>query len=546
MECRRFKLGMGLLCSLVGAGIGIFMSGCGEGIPDTDTAVEQGILLFGNGAEPKTLDPQRATGVTENKIISALIEGLIAYHPTDDNLPEPGVAERWEPNADASSWTFYLREDALWSNGDPVTAGDFVYSYERMLNPAFPGEYSQMLFVLKNAEAYQSGEISDFGEVGVTAVDEKILRFDLVGPTPYFINMLKHYSWFPVHPPTIEAHGGRFDMSGAWTLPENYVGNGPFVLTEWRPNQFVRVTKSPTYWDRETMRLNEIYFFPIEDDNTEKRMFDSGLLHITGTVPTNDIPVLRQTKPDLIHIDGYLGTYFFRMNVTRPPLDDPLVRKALAYAIDRRALVDKVTLGEQVPTTAFVPPGFDSYPTPEVITHDPERAQAYFAEAGFPGGEGFPELFLLFNTSEGHRKIAEAVVAMWNETLGINMQLENKEWKVYLDAQSHLDYDVSRSGWIGDYMDPITFLDLFTTGNGNNDTGWGNPAYDALIAKAYRSTTEEEHFTSLLAAERILLEEMPVVPIYWYTRIYLKDPRLKGWAPKLLDNRPYKYLYLSE
>jgi oligopeptide transport system substrate-binding protein len=546
MESRQFKVGARLLGGFLVFGIGIFMAGCGQGIPDTDAGVEQGILLFGNGAEPKTLDPQRATGVTENKIISALIEGLIAYHPTDDNLPEPGVAERWEPNADASSWTFYLREDALWSNGDPVTASDFVYSYERMLNPAFPGEYSQMLFVLKNAEAYQSGEISDFGEVGVTAVDDKVLRFDLLGPTPYFINMLKHYSWFPVHPPSIEAHGGRFDMSGAWTLPENYVGNGPFVLTEWRPNQYVRVTKSPTYWDRDAMGLNEIYFFPIEDDNTEKRMFDSGLLHITGTVPTNDIPVLRRTQPDLIHIDDYLGTYFYRMNVTRPPLDNPLVRKALSYAINRRALVDKVALGEQVPSTAFVPTGFDGYPTPDVIAHDPEKARAYLAEAGYPGGEGFPELFLLFNTSEGHRKIAEAIVAMWNETLGINMQLENKEWKVYLDSQSLLDYDVSRSGWIGDYMDPITFLDLFTTGNGNNDTGWGNPEYDELIAKAYRSTTEEAHFASLLAAERILLDELPVVPIYWYTRIYLKDPRLKGWAPKLLDNRPYKYLYLSE
>lgn len=546
MQSTRSTGRWGLRAGILGLVCGLLLAGCGQGIPDTDAGVEQGILLFGNGAEPKTLDPQRATGVTENKIISVLIEGLIAYHPTDDNLPEPGVAERWEPNADASSWTFYLREDALWSNGDPVTAGDFVYSYERMLNPAFPGEYSQMLFVLKNAEAYQNGEISDFSEVGVTAVDEKTLRFDLVGPTPYFINMLKHYSWFPVHPPTIEAHGGRFDMSGAWTLPENFVGNGPFVLTEWRPNQYIRVTRSPSYWDREMMRLNEVYFFPIEDDNTEKRMFDSGLLHVTGTVPTNDIPVLRRTQPDLIHIDDYLGTYFFRMNVTRPPLDNPLVRKALAYAIDRRALVDKVTLGEQVPTTAFVPKGFKGYPTPEIITYDPDRARQYLAEAGFPGGEGFPDLYLLFNTSEGHRKIAEAIVAMWNANLGINMQLENKEWKVYLDAQTHLDYDVSRSGWIGDYMDPITFLELFTTGNGNNDTGWGNPEYDALIAKAFRSRTEAEHFASLQAAEKILLDEMPVVPIYWYTRIYLKDPRLKGWAPKLLDNRPFKYLYLSE
>ncbi|MEX0324455.1 MAG: peptide ABC transporter substrate-binding protein [Puniceicoccaceae bacterium] len=526
--------------------VGLLLAGCGEGVPNADEAVEQGILLYGNGAEPKTLDPQRATGVTENHIISALIEGLITYHPLDDNLPEPGMAESWESNEDASSWTFRIRDDAYWSNGDPVMAQDFVYSYNRMLHPDSPGEYLQMLFMLKNGEEYHRGEVSDFADVGVTALDDKTLRMDLIGPTPYFLNMLKHYSWFPVHGPTIEAHGGMFDMSGEWTLPENFVGNGPFILDEWRPNQYIRVTKSPTYWDRETMRLNAIYFYPVEDDNTENRMFDSGLMHLTSTVPTNDVPVLKETDPDLIHIDDYLGTYFYRFNVTRPPLDNPLVRQAFNLAIDRKAIVEKVSLGDQKPAHAFVPAGFNGYPSPNALGYDPEKARKLLAEAGYPDGEGFPELYLLFNTSEGHRKIAEAIVAMWNKNLGINMQLENKEWKVFLDAQSHLDYDICRSGWIGDYMDPITFLEMFTTGNGNNDTGWSNERYDELIAAAFRSRTEEEHFGYLLEAEQILLKELPIAPLYWYTRIYLKDPRVKNWNPKLLDNRPYKYIYLSE
>ena len=524
----------------------LFLSGCGQGVPDVDEGVERGILLAGNGAEPKSLDPQRATGVTENKIISSLIEGLIAYHPTDDTLPEPGVAESWEPNEDASVWTFKIRDDAFWSNGDPVTARDFVYSYQRMLDPAFPGEYAQMLYQLRNGEAYKTGEITEFSKVGVSAVDDKTLRMELVGPTPYFLDMLKHYSWYPVHPATIEAHGGPLDLSGEWTLPGNFVGNGPFVLEDWLPNQYIRVVKSPTYWDREMMRLNEIYFYSVEDVNTEKRMFDSGLLHTTSTVPTNDIPILRETRPDIIHIDPYLGTYFYRLNVTRAPLDNPLVRKALNLSIDRQAVVDKVTLGGQTPTRAYVPAGFNDYPTPDLISYDPERARTLLAEAGYPGGEGFPELYLLFNTSEGHRKIAEAVVDMWNTNLGINMQLENKEWKVYLDAQTHLDYDVSRSGWIGDYMDPVTFLEMFTTGNGNNDTGWSDARYDELIHKAFRSPNQEAHYASLLEAENILLDELPIVPVYWYTRIYLQDPRVRNWNPKLLDNRPYKYIYLSE
>jgi oligopeptide transport system substrate-binding protein len=275
-------------------------------------------------------------------------------------------------------------------------------------------------------------------------------------------------------------------------------------------------------------------------------MFDSGLLHLTSTVPTNDIPRLKASRPDILHIDDYLGTYFFRFNVTRPPLNSPLVRKALNYATDRRAIVEKVALGDPKPASAFVPPGFEGYASPAEVRYDPALARSYLAQAGFPNGEGFPELYLLFNTSEGHRKIAEAVVAMWNEVLGINLQLENKEWKVYLDAQTHLDYDISRSGWIGDYMDPITFLEMFTTGNGNNDTGWSNPRYDDLIARAFRSPDEETHFALLQEAEALLLEDLPIIPLYWYTRIYLKDPRLKGWEPKLLDNHPLKYVSFGE
>jgi oligopeptide transport system substrate-binding protein len=524
----------------------LIAAGCGGGVPDADSGARDGILLLGNGAEPKTLDPQLATGVTENKIISSLIEGLVTYHLTDDNQPEPGVARSWEHNEDASVWTFQLREDARWSNGDPVVAGDFVFAYARMLDPAFPGEYGQMLYILRNAEAFNAGDISDFDEVGVTAVDDHTLRFELVGPTPFFIGMLKHYSFYPVHPPTILAHGGIYDMSGSWTQPGSFVGNGAFMLKEWRPNQFIRVVRNPQYWDADAVRLNEIYFYAVEDINTEQRMFNSGRLHITSTVPTNDIPSLRETRPDILRIDPYLGTYFFRLNVTRPPLDNPLVRRALNLAIDRQLIVDKVTLGDQQPAVAYVPPGFEGYSNPLTVGYDPERARELLAQAGFPNGEGFPVKRLLFNTSESHRKVAEAVVAMWNETLNINLQLENKEWKVYLDAQSHLNYDISRSGWIGDYMDPITFLEMFTTGNGNNDTGWGNPAYDRLIADAFRSTTSRQHLASLQAAEAILLEELPIVPLYWYTRIYLKDPRLQGWYPKLLDNRPYKHLYFAD
>ena len=484
--------------------------------------------------------------MTENHIISALFEGLINYHLTDDTLPEPGVAERWEPNADASVWTFFIRPDAVWSNGDPVTAQDFVYSYRRILTGALAAEYAQMLYVVKNAEAYFTGEITDFDQVGVEALDERTLRISLVGPTPYFLNMLKHYSWFPVHPGAIEANGGLTDRSGRWTQPQNIVTNGAFVLSEWKQNQYIKVTKSPNYWDRENTRLNAIIFFPIEDSNTENRMFLSGRLHYTSTVPTNLIPTLRRKYPELIHIDPYLGTYFYRANVTRPPLDNPKIRAALNWSINRRELVDKVTLGDQIPATAMVPPMLSNYPSKAYVGYDPEKARALLAEAGYPNGKGLEPIELLYNTSEGHKKIAEALGSMWQRELGIQVRLLNKEWKVYLDDQTNLNYGISRSGWIADYADPITFLELFTTGNGNNDTGWSSPAYDALINKAFRSTTDEEHIAALRGAEDILMAEQPIIPIYWYTRIYLMDPRVKNWNPKSLDNRPWKYIDLVE
>jgi oligopeptide transport system substrate-binding protein len=534
-----------LIRGLFLAALVALLTACGGGPPNVDEATERGILLLGNGTEPKTLDPQVATGVPENKIISALFEGLINYHPTDDETPEPGVAERWEMSEDATEWTFILRADARWSNGDPVTAHDFVYSYERMLSPGLGAEYVKMLYQMENAEAFNRGELDDFSQVGVQALDDRTLQFRLVGPTPFFLTMLQHYSWFPVHPPTIERWDGRYDRSGQWTLPGRIVGNGPFVLEDWRPNQYIRVTRSPTYWDHDFVRLNEIYFFPVEDINAEMRMFNSGRLHVTNSVPANDIPSLRTNRPDVLRIEPYLGTYFYRFNTTRPPFDDPRVRRALTIAIDRRAIVERVTLGGEIPAYGFVPPGFADHPPGQFFEHDPDLARELLAEAGFPGGRGFPRKFILFNTHENHRKIAEAIVAMWNSELGISMQLENKEWRVYLEDQAQLNYDVARAGWIGDYMDPITFLEMWTTGNGNNNTGWSNPQYDALIAQAFRSRTQEEHNATLRAAEALLMEELPIAPIYYYSRVYLIRPEVRNWYPKLTDNRPYKYIYLQ-
>lgn len=531
--------------AIVVAAMCLLLFGCGSRDREVDAAAEAGILLYGNGAEPKSLDPHLVTGVPENHIISSLMEGLISYHPTNDLEPEPGVAESWEHDDAFTVWTFKLRPNAQWSNGDPVTAGDFVYSWERILSPTLGAEYAEMLYVLRNGRAFHQGEIQNFSQVGVKALDDRTLEVTLVGPTPHFLNMLKHYSFFPVNPRAVEQFGGKANRQNSWSTAENYVGNGPFRLTQWTTNQIIKVEKSPTYWDADRVRLSEIHFFPIENVSSEETAFLAGRLHLTSTVSPDKIPTFRESHGEQLRTDPYLGLYFFRINVTRPPFNDPRVREALNLAVDRRMIAERVAQGGQAPASGIVPPGLQGYPASEQVQFNPDRARQLLAEAGFPGGQGFPKKEILINTSEAHRKIAEAIQAMWRENLGIDVGIYNQEWKVYLDSQSALNFDLSRAGWIADYAHPMTFLEIFTTGNGNNDTGWSNSRYDALIGQARTAATEPERMRLMREAESVMLTDLPVIPIYWYTRTYLKDPRLQGWDPKLLDNHPYKYVFFD-
>jgi oligopeptide transport system substrate-binding protein len=278
---------------------------------------------------------------------------------------------------------------------------------------------------------------------------------------------------------------------------------------------------------------------------TEENTILSGRLHLTSTVSPDRIPIFRRENSDELRTDPYLGLYFYRINVTRPPFNDPRVREALNLAIDRRLIVERVAQGGQAAASGIVPPGIQSYPASEQVQFNLQRARQLLAEAGFPGGRGFPRKEILINTSEAHRKIAEAIQAMWRQNLGIEVGIYNQEWKVYLDSQSQLNFDLSRAGWIADYAYPMTFLEIFTTGNGNNDTGWSNPRYDALIQQARTAATEPERMRLMREAESLLLTDLPVIPIYWYTRTYLRDPRVQGWNPTLLDNHPYKYVSLN-
>jgi oligopeptide transport system substrate-binding protein len=380
---------------------GLFLSlallGCGKRETQVESGIRDGILHAGNGTEPQDLDPQTVTGVPEHNIITAILEGLVSEDPVDLH-PVPGVAERWDISDDWRVYTFHLREDARWSNGDPVTANDFVLTYKRMLTPSLAAEYANMLHYVVNAREYNTGDLTDFSEVGFNAIDDRTFEITLTDPTPFFLNLLNHYSWYPVHIPTVEKFGGLDRKGTKWTLPGNFVGNGPFNLKEWRMNQMIVLEKSVTYWDRDNVALNQIRFYPVEGQDTEERMFRTGQLHYTNGTPLSKIDVYKANDPELIHIEPYLGTYFLRVNVTRPPFDDVRLRRALALAIDRESLVKNVTKGGQIPAYNFTPPGTAGYTARAQLEGDLETAKQLLADAGFPDGEGLPRVELLYNT----------------------------------------------------------------------------------------------------------------------------------------------------
>ncbi len=527
----------------------VLLSGCDLGESNVQQALNSQVLHLGNGTEPQDLDPHIVTGVTENNIISALFEGLVSEHPKT-LAPMPGQAKSWTISEDGLRYEFVLRENAKWSNGDPVTAQDFVWSWERILTPALGAEYAYQLYPVAGAEAFHKGEITSFDEVGVRALGEKRLEVVLENPTPYFLSLLTHYSTFAVHPPTLKAFGDMSERGSKWTRPGNLVGNGPFLLKTWRLNYLIEVVKNPEYWDAKRVRLSAIRFYPIDNAQTEERMFRTGALHVASTTPSSKIEVYEENNPEQISINPYLGTYFYRFNVNRPPLDNPLVRRALSMSIDREAIISAVTKGGQLPAFSFTPPDTQGYFPPEgegsyAISYNVPRARALLAEAGFPEGDGFPELELLYNTSDGHRKIAEAIQQMWKSALGIDVRLANTDWKVYLSRTNNLDYDISRAGWIGDYPDPNTFLDMMLSEGGNNRTGWRNEQYDNLIRKAATQSSQADRYQTFSSAEEILNKEAPLMPIYTYTRVTLKHPSVQNWHANILDRHPYKYIFLE-
>jgi len=522
---------------------GLFLAGCGRRESAVEKGIRTGTLLVGNGAEPEDLDPHITTGIPEYKIEIALFEPLVSADPETLDLV-PAAAGSWEVSEDGTVYTFFLREDGRWSNGDPVTAADWVYSLRRALTPNLGNTYLNMLRVIRGAEDFRKGLIDDFDLVGVEALDVGTLRIELETPIPYFLSMLRHSTFFAVHPPTIEAHGGIDRRGSGWTRPGGLVGNGAFMLTDWRPNEVVRVVANPHYWDRTRVSLNAIEFLPIDSVETEERSFRAGQLHVTGSIPLVKIPVYRNSGAETFRSDPYLGIYYYIFNVEKPPFDDSRVRRALSLAVDRRLLVEKVTGGGEEPAFSFYPPLCSDYEPGAVLREDVAEARRLLAEAGYPDGAGFPSFELLYNTSESHRMIAEAIQQMWRVNLKVDARLINQEWKVYLDTRDMGDFTVARAGWVPQYDDVSVFAQLLLGDNPNNSSRWKNEAYDSLVHQADRELDPTTRETLYQHAESILLQDMPVMPLYTYRRNYLIRPEVQGWGRNAVDHHPYSKVSL--
>ena len=505
----------------------LFM-GCQKQAPAA-TSLE---MVINNGTNIQSIDPSQITGVPEHRIYMALFEGLVTNDPRT-NKAVPGVAESWTFSQDNSVITFKIRPGITWSDGTPITAQQIVDSWLHHLDPATASEYAYMVgIVVKGAEDYNEhgGRPED---VAIRAIDPQTFEVTLVGPVPYALDMMAHYAFSPLPMHAIQKFGNN------WTRPENFVGNGPFVLQENTPNSRLVVTPNDRYWNKANVHLTKITFLPIEDSNTAYNAFLNGEMDWIANVPLARIDEVKLHKD--YQVAAQLGTYYYLINNRdHKPLNDVRVRKALSMGFDRQELIDKVVKGGQLPATALSPPMGDYQPTPGNGFNLTE-AKRLLAEAGYPNGQGFPTFEIVYNTLDAHKIIGEYLQEAWKNNLGINVSLQNMEWASYLDYRKTPNMQLARAGWIADYMDPQNFLDLLYSTSGNNDGHYSDAEYDNLIRQVSTMVDGPERNALMRQAEDIAItRDQAMIPIYWYVSQNMIDlSKWDGWYTNPQDVHPY-------
>ena len=532
-----------LFCAL---GCLCLLMGCGQQKRrEIDVARENGILLVGVGPDPDGLDPQCVAGVTEQNILRALFEGLVKPDPKT-LMPVPGAAASWSVNDEATVYLFSLRKNARWSNGDFVTAHDFVFSFQRLLTQSIGAPCVNSFFCIKNAQKFYHGEI-DFTEVGVKALSDNLLEISLERPTPYFLSLLMQPSAYPLHQKTLQNYGGAFTRNPLWTQADHMVSNGPFRLKKWQTAKSIEVVKNEYYWNSSQVALSGIVFRPICDAATEERAFRSGQLHITEIVPYTKIKEYYKRDQSPLKIHSYLGTFYYIFNTQIYPLNDVRIRKALSLALCRDSLMGNDLFHlKHKSTFQLVPEGCNGFHCLSPLKEDVVEARKLLAEAGFPEGKNFPKLTLMFNTSEGQIYLASAIQEMWKKVLNINIELINIEWKVYLQRRREKNFEIARGGWIGEYNDPTTFLSLWHRDSPNNFTYWHNDAFDRYMQLAGEAREVQQRMYYLEQAEAIVLNELPLLPIHASATSHLVHKSVKNWFPNLLDLHPYDCITFSQ
>ena len=513
-----------------------------EGRPDPSVLAVEQVLHRDNGEEPVTLDPHLAEGAPSAHILRDLFEGLTAESPQGRVIP--GAAIRWNISRDGKTYTFYLRREAHWSNGDPVTAEDFVYGLRRSASPATASKHAQVLLPIANAAEVLSGAMP-IDQLGVEAINDHILVISLKGPTPYFLSLLNNASTYPVHQPSIMEHGSAFSRPG------NLVSNGAYVLKDWKLRSRIELVKNENYWDAENVILEQIFYYPFEDQSAASKQFRAGELHWTYGVPSNQFKWLQKHYPEELVISPWSGSYFFGYNVLREPfIENPELRRALALALDRDLLTEKVTQFGEQPSYTLVPPGIGEFvsPVPEWAEWSQaernEEARRLYAGAGYT--EDHPLRFeIRYDAGQNNKKMALAAASLWKQVLGVQATLLNEEPKVFLQSRDQkVLTQVFRAGWISDFADPYGFLELFRTDYGRNDYGYSNELYDSLLEEIASERVPARRRRLMYEAERMLLVEMPFIPVYTYVTKRLVNPRLKGWQSNIMDHHYSKNMFL--
>lgn len=542
--CRKSLL---MLICFVLAG-GVVLAACGK---DGNSGGTEQVFRMNLFSEPPTLDPAAAQDQNSFTVLGAVLEGLTRLDA--EARVQPGVAESWTVSPDGKTYTFTLRKEAKWSNGDPVTAHDFEYAWKRVLDPnsEVPAPYAYQLYYLKNATAYNSGE-AGADEVGVKALDDHTLQVELEHPTAYFLKLTAFFTYFPVHKATVEANP-------AWAAEaDTFVSNGPFIIKDWKHNESITLAKNENYYAKDEIRLDEVRMVMIEESSTELNMYEKGDLDWAGRplgeIPTDMIPTLREDPDANLQIKPIASSYYYVYNTTAVPFNNVKVRKALAMAIDRRLIVEEVTKGGQQPAYGFVSgvtglekPFREEVDDTQYFREDVEEAKKLLAEGlAELGLSSFPDVTLIYNEGEGHMKVATAIADMWRQNLGIEVKIESQEFGVLLNNRMNLNYQIARAGWGADYDDPMTFIDIFTSYSGNNDTGWASPAYDELVAKANAEQDPAKRMDYIVQAEKMLMDEMVILPIYYYTAIWMHKDYVKNVVIDYAGNIDFTRGYIEK